>query len=116
VTLKAGVGKNRPNIPMKGNTVLCNDDIHQPQTRRRNDCQTLHQTFPRGDLQCSITDYDNRHLDHIVLCEGFFDMTATDIGGKSDGFSGTFMNTGGNIGGLVSPNLSEWSGLRSDFH
>ena len=37
------------------------------------------------------------------MCEGVFWTTATDIGGKSRGLSGAFMNTGGNVGGLISP-------------
>jgi MFS family permease len=42
----------------------------------------------------------------IGMCEGVFWTTATDIGGKSRGLSGAFMNTGGNIGGLISPVLT----------
>jgi MFS family permease len=51
------------------------------------------------------------------MVEGVFWTTATDIGGKSRGLSGAFMNTGGNIGGLISPVLTPimaqqigWSG------
>ena len=51
------------------------------------------------------------------MVEGVFWTTATDIGGKSRGLSGAFMNTGGNIGGLISPILTPimaqqigWSG------
>jgi ACS family glucarate transporter-like MFS transporter len=40
------------------------------------------------------------------MCEGVFWTTATDIGGRSRGLSGAFMNTGGNLGGLISPVLS----------
>jgi MFS transporter, ACS family, D-galactonate transporter len=40
------------------------------------------------------------------MCEGVFWTTATDIGGRSRGFSGAFMNTGGNAGGLISPVLT----------
>ena len=40
------------------------------------------------------------------MCDGVFWTTATDIGGKSRGFSGAFMNTGGNLGGLISPVLT----------
>ena len=40
------------------------------------------------------------------MVEGVFWTTATDIGGKSRGFSGAFMNTGGNIGGLIAPVLT----------
>lgn len=42
----------------------------------------------------------------LGICEGVFWTTATDIGGKARGFSGAFMNTGGNIGGLISPVLT----------
>jgi ACS family D-galactonate transporter-like MFS transporter len=42
----------------------------------------------------------------LGMCEGVFWTTATDIGGKSRGFSGAFMNTGGNVGGLISPVLT----------
>ena len=44
----------------------------------------------------------------IGMCEGVFWTTATDIGGKSRGLSGAFMNTGGNIGGLISPVLTPY--------
>jgi MFS family permease len=51
------------------------------------------------------------------MVEGVFWTTATDIGGKSRGLSGAFMNTGGNMGGLISPVLTPimaqqigWSG------
>ncbi len=40
------------------------------------------------------------------MCEGVFWTTATDIGGRSRGFSGAFMNTSGNLGGLISPVLT----------
>jgi MFS family permease len=40
------------------------------------------------------------------MVEGVFWTTATDIGGKSRGLSGAFMNTGGNVGGLISPVLT----------
>lgn len=53
----------------------------------------------------------------LGMCEGVFWTTATDIGGKARGFSGAFMNTGGNVGGLISPVLTPimaeqmgWSG------
>ena len=42
----------------------------------------------------------------LGMCEGVFWTTATDIGGKARGFSGAFMNTGGNVGGLISPVLT----------
>lgn len=42
----------------------------------------------------------------LGMCEGVFWTTATDIGGKSRGFSGAFMNTGGNVGGFISPVLT----------
>jgi MFS family permease len=44
----------------------------------------------------------------LGLCEGVFWTTATDLGGKSRGFSGAFMNTLGNVGGLISPVLSPY--------
>ena len=51
------------------------------------------------------------------MVEGVFWTTATDIGGKSRGVSGAFMNTGGNIGGFISPVLTpfiaeyiDWTG------
>lgn len=40
------------------------------------------------------------------LCEGVFWTTATDIGGQSRGVAGAFMNTGGNVGGFISPALT----------
>jgi ACS family D-galactonate transporter-like MFS transporter len=40
------------------------------------------------------------------MVEGVFWTTATDIGGRSRGLAGAFMNTGGNIGGLMSPVLT----------
>ncbi len=40
------------------------------------------------------------------MVEGVFWTTATDIGGKSRGLCGAFMNTGGNAGGLISPVLT----------
>lgn len=42
----------------------------------------------------------------LGMCEGVFWTTATDIGAKSRGFAGALMNTGGNVGGLISPVLS----------
>ena len=44
----------------------------------------------------------------LGMCEGVFWTTATDIGGKTRGFSGAFLNTGGNIGGFISPVLSPY--------
>ncbi len=44
----------------------------------------------------------------LGMCEGVFWTTATDIGGKSRGFSGAFLNTGGNIGGAISPRLTPY--------
>lgn len=40
------------------------------------------------------------------MCEGIYWSTATDIGGRDRGFAGAFMNTGGNIGGFLSPVLT----------
>ena len=40
------------------------------------------------------------------MVEGVFWTTATDIGGRSRGLCGAFMNTGGNVGGLISPLLT----------
>lgn len=42
----------------------------------------------------------------LGMCEGVFWTTATDLGRDLRGFSGAFMNTGGNIGGLISPVLT----------
>lgn len=42
----------------------------------------------------------------LGMCEGVFWTTATDIGGKARGFAGAFMNTWGNVGGLISPVLT----------
>lgn len=42
----------------------------------------------------------------LGMCEGVFWTTATDFGGKARGFSGAFMNTGGNVGGFISPVLT----------
>ncbi|MFP6702815.1 MAG: MFS transporter [Planctomycetaceae bacterium] len=42
----------------------------------------------------------------VGMCESVFWTTATDIGGKSRGVAAAFMNTGGNLGGLVSPVLT----------
>lgn len=44
----------------------------------------------------------------LGICEGVFWTTATDLGGRSRGFSGAFMNTLGNIGGLISPVLTPY--------
>jgi MFS transporter, ACS family, D-galactonate transporter len=65
-----------------------------------------------GLLGVSVTGQENITLclalsmGALGLCEGVFWTTATDIGGKSRGFSGAFMNTSGNIGGLISPVLT----------
>lgn len=42
----------------------------------------------------------------VGMCEGVFWTTATDIGGRARGFTAAFMNTGGNVGGLISPVLT----------
>jgi MFS family permease len=42
----------------------------------------------------------------VGMCESVFWTTSTDIGGKSRGVAAAFMNTGGNLGGLVSPVLT----------
>jgi MFS family permease len=42
----------------------------------------------------------------LGVCEGVFWTKATEVGGRSRGFSAAFMNTGGNIGGLISPVLT----------
>lgn len=44
----------------------------------------------------------------LGMCEGVFWTTATDIGGPARGFAGAFMNTGGNVGGFISPVLTPW--------
>jgi MFS family permease len=49
------------------------------------------------------------------MVEGVFWTTATDIGGKSRGLSGAFMNTGGNIGGLISPVLNPFIATYIDW-
>jgi len=49
------------------------------------------------------------------MVEGVFWTTATDIGGKSRGVSGAFMNTGGNIGGLISPVLTPFIATYIDW-
>ena len=53
----------------------------------------------------------------LGLCEGVFWTTATEISHSHRGFTAAFMNTGGNLGGLVSPVLTPlmaeslgWSG------
>ena len=46
------------------------------------------------------------------MVEGVFWTTATDIGGKSRGLAGAFMNTGGNVGGLMSPVLTPFMAER----
>jgi MFS family permease len=40
------------------------------------------------------------------LCEGIYWTSATEIGGKCRGFACGFLNTGGNVGGLISPVLT----------
>ena len=47
----------------------------------------------------------------LGMCEGVFWTTATDIGGRTRGFSGAFMNTGGNVGGFISPVLTPYIAL-----
>jgi MFS transporter, ACS family, D-galactonate transporter len=42
----------------------------------------------------------------LGLCEGVFWTTVTDISRNHRGFSAAFMNTGGNLGGLISPVLT----------
>lgn len=58
--------------------------------------------------QGSITIYLALSMASLGICEGVFWTTATDLGGKSRGFSGAFMNTLGNVGGLISPVLSPY--------
>lgn len=48
----------------------------------------------------------------LGMCEGVFWTTATDLGGRARGFAGAFMNTGGNIGGLISPVFTPWLAAR----
>jgi len=52
----------------------------------------------------------------LGMCEGVFWTTATDIGGKSRGFSGAIMNTGGNVGGLISPILTPVMAQQMGWH
>ena len=56
----------------------------------------------------SITLWLALSMASLGLCEGVFWTTATDLGGKSRGFSGAFMNTCGNVGGLISPVLTPY--------
>lgn len=42
----------------------------------------------------------------LGLCEGVFWTTATDLGGRAKGLAGAFINTLGNVGGLISPALT----------
>jgi len=44
----------------------------------------------------------------LGMCEGVFWTTATDVGGKSRGFAGAFINTIGNVGGFISPTLTPY--------
>jgi len=44
----------------------------------------------------------------LGMCEGVFWTTATDIGRSRAGLAGAFMNTGGNLGGVISPVLTPW--------
>ena len=69
------------------------------------------------DNLISISVYFALAMAATGMVEGVFWTTATDIGGKSRGLSGAFMNTGGNAGGLISPVLTPviaasvgWSG------
>ncbi|MFO1007080.1 MAG: MFS transporter [Planctomycetaceae bacterium] len=40
------------------------------------------------------------------MCESVYWTTATELGGRSRGFSGAFLNTIGNVGGFISPVLT----------
>lgn len=40
------------------------------------------------------------------MCEGIYWTTATELGGRSRGFAGAFLNTIGNVGGFISPVLT----------
>lgn len=40
------------------------------------------------------------------MCESIYWTTATELGGKSRGFAGAFLNTIGNVGGFISPVLT----------
>ena len=42
----------------------------------------------------------------LGMCEGVFWTTATDLGRNSRGLAGAFLNTVGNVGGLISPVLT----------
>ena len=63
-------------------------------------------------IAVQLTDYRQVALYFAIamgtqgMCEGVFWTTATDIGGRSRGVCGAFMNTGGNLGGLISPVLT----------
>lgn len=54
----------------------------------------------------SVTVWLALSMGALGMCEGVFWTTATDLGGSSRGFAGAFMNTWGNVGGLISPTLS----------
>lgn len=54
----------------------------------------------------SVSIYLAISMGALGMCEGVFWTTATDIGGDSRGFAGAFMNTGGNMGGFISPVLT----------
>lgn len=56
----------------------------------------------------SIACYLAASMAALGMCEGVFWTTATDIAGRARGFSGAFMNTGGNLGGLISPVLTPY--------
>ena len=61
-----------------------------------------------GTEQSHIVAYLAISMGCLGMCEGVFWTTATDIGGKSRGFSGAFMNTLGNVGGFISPVLTPY--------
>jgi MFS family permease len=48
----------------------------------------------------------------LGMCEGVFWTTSTDIGRSRAGLAGAFMNTGGNLGGVISPVLTPWLALK----
>lgn len=60
----------------------------------------------RADGLVAVAAYLAASMAFTGMVEGVFWTTATDIGGRSRGLCGAFMNTGGNAGGLISPVLT----------
>jgi len=47
-------------------------------------------------------------LGALGLCEGIFWTASTEVGGRSGGFAGAILNTGGNAAGVIAPVLTPW--------